>query len=281
MKLLVLLPLTLPGISVSLIRSGHSLLNFLSTPVQVIFVMAIFPFVMNVIQFCLVDQVIKSGKELVKEEDDDDVEGYRRVPTREADIEAMPWGLSVGETRTRGSTVKSRSRSPAGLSTQITPRSPLFTPVDRCQGKRGNLRQDYGSTTPSSNTSLKEGSLEVYWSSLVERNPSADECGGSSLVATSTDSSVTGGEDMLRGRKGKRSGAPSPDSLRTVYRNADPAEEPSPVNADPPLTAFSTDSSMSDEMRRDARSSLSPTVSHPTPSLYEEEEEMKVREVKK
>ena len=61
MKLVVLLPLTLPGISGSLISFGHSLLEYLSPSIQVIFVMAVFPLIMNVIQFCLVDQVIKAN----------------------------------------------------------------------------------------------------------------------------------------------------------------------------------------------------------------------------
>ncbi|EIW73201.1 hypothetical protein TREMEDRAFT_26192, partial [Tremella mesenterica DSM 1558] len=60
MKLLVLLPLTLPGISPLIIRLGHDLLAYLNPDAQVIFVMAIFPLIMNILQFCLVDQVIKA-----------------------------------------------------------------------------------------------------------------------------------------------------------------------------------------------------------------------------
>lgn len=60
MKLLVLLPLTLPGISTALVWFGQAILSVLSPAAQVIFVMAIFPLVMNVLQFCIVDQLIKS-----------------------------------------------------------------------------------------------------------------------------------------------------------------------------------------------------------------------------
>jgi hypothetical protein len=74
MKILVLLPLTLPGISTLLLRFGHAAIEYLSPSVQVIFVMMIFPLIMNVIQGCLVDQVIKAGKG-----DHVDAEGYERV----------------------------------------------------------------------------------------------------------------------------------------------------------------------------------------------------------
>ena len=63
MKLLVLLPLTLPGISTILLRIGHAAIDYLSPSVQVVFVMAVFPLIMNVVQFCLIDQVIKGGKD--------------------------------------------------------------------------------------------------------------------------------------------------------------------------------------------------------------------------
>lgn len=63
MKILVLLPLTLPGISTLLLRFGHAAIEYLSPSVQVVFVMAIFPLIMNVVQFCLIDQVIKAGKD--------------------------------------------------------------------------------------------------------------------------------------------------------------------------------------------------------------------------
>lgn len=83
MKVLVLLPLTLPGISTLLLRFGHAAIEYLSPSVQVIFVMAIFPLIMNVVQFCLVDQVIKAGRVEEVEED-----GYERVATDGLDVEA-------------------------------------------------------------------------------------------------------------------------------------------------------------------------------------------------
>jgi hypothetical protein len=63
LKSVVLLPLLLPGISTSLFHFAQALLGFLSPSVQVIFVMAIFPVVMNVFQFCVVDQIIKAGRD--------------------------------------------------------------------------------------------------------------------------------------------------------------------------------------------------------------------------
>ena len=63
MKLVVLLPLTLPGISTILLKIGHAAIDYLSPSVQVVFVMAVFPLIMNVVQFCLIDQVIKGGKD--------------------------------------------------------------------------------------------------------------------------------------------------------------------------------------------------------------------------
>lgn len=63
MKLVVLLPLTLPGISTILLRVGHAAIDYLSPSVQVVFVMMIFPLIMNVVQFCLIDQVIKGPKD--------------------------------------------------------------------------------------------------------------------------------------------------------------------------------------------------------------------------
>lgn len=99
MKLLVLLPLTLPGISGLLIGFGHNLLEYLSPSVQVVFVMALFPLVMNIIQFCLVDQVIKGGKEeeYGKGEDEEDMlDDYERLPGAEHDTdEAMERNTGV------------------------------------------------------------------------------------------------------------------------------------------------------------------------------------------
>ncbi|ORY22970.1 Vaculolar membrane protein-domain-containing protein [Naematelia encephala] len=62
MKLLVLLPLILPRISTALLRFSYAVLGFLSPNAQVVVVMAIFPLIMNVIQFCIVDQIVKAEK---------------------------------------------------------------------------------------------------------------------------------------------------------------------------------------------------------------------------
>jgi hypothetical protein len=93
MKLVVLIPLTLPGISDHLISFAHNILSVLSLDAQVVFVLAVFPTIMNVFQFCVVDQLIKAGKgaEQKIEHDsdydlDDEEEGtrmYRPLATEE------------------------------------------------------------------------------------------------------------------------------------------------------------------------------------------------------
>lgn len=82
MKLVVLLPLTLPGISDTLIRFGQTLLGALPTDVQVVFVLSVFPLIMNVLQFCLIDQLIKDGKHVDHAEEMDMGESYRPLPMR-------------------------------------------------------------------------------------------------------------------------------------------------------------------------------------------------------
>lgn len=82
MKLVVLLPLTLPGISGELIRAGQSILGALPADVQVVFVLSIFPLIMNVLQFCLIDQLIKAGKHAEGHPEEMDMgESYRPLPT--------------------------------------------------------------------------------------------------------------------------------------------------------------------------------------------------------
>lgn len=73
MKIVVLLPLTLPGISTVLLRFAHATIEYLSPSLQVIFVMMVFPLILNTLQFLLVDQVIKAGKADVV------ADGYERV----------------------------------------------------------------------------------------------------------------------------------------------------------------------------------------------------------
>lgn len=116
MKLLVVLPLTLPGISGLLIGFGHSLLEYLSPSVQVVFVMALFPLVMNIVQFCLVDQVIKGGKDedFGKGGDEEDfIDEYERLPGGDQDAD-----------RRSSSAVKSSSALTNRISLSDRPTSP-------------------------------------------------------------------------------------------------------------------------------------------------------------
>jgi hypothetical protein len=82
MKLLVLLPLTLPHISGALSDFAHSLLDYLPASAQVIFAMALFPVVMNVFQFCVVDQFIKADQDRGKH-DDEEAQEYAPIPMDE------------------------------------------------------------------------------------------------------------------------------------------------------------------------------------------------------
>lgn len=92
MKFIVVLPLTLPKISNAIIRWGQSMLSWLPADGQVIFVLAIFPIIMNVFQFCVMDQVIKAGKgaeQKDRHQDEEEEEGldteYQPIPTAEAE----------------------------------------------------------------------------------------------------------------------------------------------------------------------------------------------------
>ncbi|GFZ44722.1 hypothetical protein JCM24511_02447 [Saitozyma sp. JCM 24511] len=159
MKLLVLLPLTLPGISELLLRFGHALLQYLSPSVQVVFVMALFPLVMNVIQFCLVDQVIKGGKgDEAKDEEEEEDGGYERVPTREADVEAGPAPRRRSSTKD-GLVRRASSSQPGSVLT-----SPYLAPVDSAK-RYGSI-----SPSPSPRTSPRpsaEGSRSATWSGVL------------------------------------------------------------------------------------------------------------------
>lgn len=122
MKLIVILPLTLPKISNAIIRWGQSMLSWLPIDGQVIFVLAIFPVIMNVFQFCVMDQVIKAGKGTDPKDrehsdvDDDEEMGaeYEAIPT--LDSEPAP-----GTPRRRNSSLRdvtkamSRSSSVASI----------------------------------------------------------------------------------------------------------------------------------------------------------------------
>ena len=276
MKLLVLLPLTLPRISVSLIQFGHALLEYLSPPAQVIFVMAIFPLVMTVLQFCLVDQVIKAGKEQEKAGDEEEG-GYRRVPTRETEVDATPRGLTVKEARRRGSTVKSRAGSPS-IPTPTMPSSPLLSPAE------GEGRQDYGSATPSPGTNFGNKRSGIFWERLLGQDLGEADNVDDGLNGRSADSSIFDGEETLKRRHYKRSGAPSPDSQRGANEDTaqlDTSKDLSPVLVDPPTTAFSTNSRLSDDLRQQASRNLSPSATRHLTVSHEQDEQWGLSDVKR
>lgn len=91
-----------PGPFVNL---GNWVLDWMSATSQVIFVMMIFPLVMNVLQFCLVDQILKSGPDadenkVVMDPEEGGVGAYERVPTTAGDSEDQ--GFSTGRRRSFG-----------------------------------------------------------------------------------------------------------------------------------------------------------------------------------
>lgn len=247
MKLVVLLPLTLPRISALLIRFGQEILSFLSVDVQIIFVLAIFPLIMNVFQFCVVDQVIKAGKhaEAKTEHHDSDYDaeedvesdgGYRPVPTREADIEA--YGLP--SPRRRGSSLRgSKPPSRAGSFIGSSPNSPLFQPEDSRL-----LNADYESRAIKSPTSARFTlGGENVWTAVARQR---DE--GAAVESTST-STGAGTE------RGRRSDAPSPEA-DDPFEETDEPRALEPVGGGQP--PFSAVSRLSTEAQRDARRELSP-----------------------
>ncbi|WWD09224.1 hypothetical protein V865_007346 [Kwoniella europaea PYCC6329] len=244
MKLLVLLPLTLPGISKSLIDWSHNLLDHLGAKSQVIFVMAIFPLVMNVLQFCLVDQVIKAGGKEDEDEDHNDRAGdYQRIRGHEDDIayeNGNPNGdLESGLTRQISANSINRNRRKGSSPSVVIPSSPLLTSNQR----------DYGSATPSpigspvKNKSILPGQTtdsNSLWSKLINKvsdvssstrssstvffDAQTDLESGSERNTNSVQSNGTiggiseGGMSRLyvrdeRNRRGQRSAAPSPETM--------------------------------------------------------------------
>ncbi|WVQ85312.1 hypothetical protein IAT38_007477 [Cryptococcus sp. DSM 104549] len=252
MKLLVVLPLTLPRISDLLLHLGHHMLQYLSPRIQVIFVMAVFPLIMNVIQFCLVDQVIKE-KNVEDTEDGEGAEGggaagargagrtrsragrggegYERVPEWDDDAER-------GEAPTRRKVVKEGDSTEPGV---LPPSSPLLTP--------SGYDVNYGSTTPSpsgSPTKASGGDGSLWARILGSRSPVEEGSNGGSSREPwweydGGDGDGAGrGSGRLGGKHGQaeegrlgvsrdeRSAAPSPDSMR-------PTSLPSPVPPPEPL----------------------------------------------
>jgi len=268
MKLLVILPLTLPYISTALLRMGHYLLDYLNPKLQIIFVMAFFPVVMNIIQICIFDQIIKAGKTLGGDEGDEDANGgdggYRPIPS--GDIEASPGsmrrrnsgskgGISRSVSMDRGSRSTSRNRN--RLSTPI-PSSPLLAP-----STSGSIN-NYGST-PSSPAPEHSGSGS-FWRNMLEgrsnSNPPPTSLPTSSSPQDSHLSTATAT------RHDWRSGAPSPESYRPDHgqddriTRLDLASEPERSTRSRPSLELSTQfghiSRLSDDMGREARRQLSP-----------------------
>ncbi|KAK8865810.1 hypothetical protein IAR55_000957 [Kwoniella newhampshirensis] len=276
MKLLVLLPLTLPVISDLLFQFGQSLLGWLSPRIQVIFVMAIFPLIMNVFQFCLVDQVIKGPKN----PDDETGEGrggdreYSRLPTWEGDVErGVPDETTTARRRRPSALAKERENGSVPI-----PSSPLLSP----SGYEG-----YGSTSPSpvgSPTKTAANGLAAddnIWSKIM--NSKRDKAGGSTEPTSSSpyddDEEELNGEPLLEVRRDDRrarSTAPSPDSMRP---DGD-LEPPSPVDT-LDRSARTESSGMSEttrrlttEAEREARWTLSPPESPTVGSVREERDQV-------
>ncbi|ORX41273.1 Vaculolar membrane protein-domain-containing protein [Kockovaella imperatae] len=187
MKLLVLLPLTLPRISDLLLRFGHFLLQSFAPSVQVVFVMAFFPLVMNIVQFCIVDQVIKASG--MSEEDGADE--YQRIPT-EGDVEAPAESPAQLHRNLR-----SKLASP--LSSPRHRKSPLLTSAEIQPTSNQVI---YGSTGTSPSPSPGDDAAVSTWVRMARRRVSSD---GSTIHPD-------GSEDTLGLYRESRSGAPSPDS---------------------------------------------------------------------
>jgi hypothetical protein len=123
------------------VHLGNWVLDWMSATSQVIFVMMIFPLVMNVLQFCLVDQILKSGPEADEHKvvlsPGGDPGAYERLPTTAGDAEEQGFGGNAG--------TSNRRRSFGILNPNETtpiPSSPLL-------GEDKDRPTGYGSATPS------------------------------------------------------------------------------------------------------------------------------------
>ncbi len=158
MKLIVLLMLTLPGISGALIRWSQGMLGYLSLDVQVVFVLAIFPVIMNVFQFCVMDQVIKAGKGAEHKEahdyDEEEMDGYEALPTREHDAPRRASGAASALSRT-----SSRASSIASLSAPeergLLERDNVWSALSRQRGSNTDEPPAVGLARRSSRASLR------------------------------------------------------------------------------------------------------------------------------
>jgi hypothetical protein len=284
MKLLVVLPLTLPYISTALLRFGHDMLDFLQPSIQIVFVMAVFPVIMNIVQFCIFDQIIKAGKEGESEGDkgehteDGGEGGYRRVPTR--DIESSPRSDRMrrrpsGSGSKRGRSASREGRIRSGLSTPV-PNSPLLEPSSV------GSRMDYGSTTPSPSLNAIRGGLGpdgTFWQNITSgasagtgSRAKSQGPGQLSLSIPSTspqDSSLAISTATATTRHDWRSGAPSPESFRPDYSqdgqipsidlsNVSSATATARTDSSSASGAFGHVSRLSEDMGREARKQLSP-----------------------
>lgn len=268
MKLLVILPLTLPYISTALLRMGHYLLDYLNPKLQIVFVMALFPVVMNIIQICIFDQIIKAGKTLGGDEDEGDGEGgggaYRPIPS--GDIEASPGGMRRRNSGSKGGMSRSgsmdggsrsASRNRSILSTPI-PSSPLLAP------STSGSRNHYGST-PSSPVPEHPGSGS-FWRNMLDGRSNTTAPPTSLPISSSPQDSHL--STATATRHDWRSGAPSPESYHPelshdehVTRLNLSSEQEREGRGRPSLelsTQFGHVSRLSDDMGREARRQLSP-----------------------
>jgi hypothetical protein len=153
MKLIVLLMLTLPGISGALIRWSQGMLGYLSLDVQVVFVLAIFPVIMN-------DQVIKAGKGAEHKEahdyDEEEMDGYEALPTREHDAPRRASGAASASALSRTS---SRASSIASISAPeergLLERDNVWSALSRQRGSNTDEPPAAGLARRSSRASLR------------------------------------------------------------------------------------------------------------------------------
>ncbi|WVR05760.1 hypothetical protein IAU60_002785 [Kwoniella sp. DSM 27419] len=287
MKLLVLLPLTLPGISRLLIDSSHAFLDYLSPRAQIIFVMAVFPVIMNIIQFCLVDQVIKAGKDDQEDGNENDDRGYRRVPGEGRDEDD---DVEAGAPSRRGSVAaarlsKSLSRKES-TGTPVIPSSPLLSPA---------VHPTYGSTSPSPMgspaksrvkrdpaTNLAVGDQSV-WTKIMDRINTATPSSGSSsrdrsIVGEAEEEPSYAGHLHVTGEydRHQRSTAPSPDSLHSSSFSEEQVGSGKPDLAVETDTVQGVSRYPPEDLERSARWTLSPPES---PVVRERADSLGLRDV--
>ncbi|WWC66574.1 uncharacterized protein I206_100477 [Kwoniella pini CBS 10737] len=313
MKILVLLPLTLPGISRALITWSHNMLDFLGPRGQVIFVMAIFPLVMNVVQFCLVDQVIKAGKD---EDEDGDHDGsggggdYRRVREFDdhdqdgQDLESgnRPISREIGRNILPPSSARKESSASV-----VIPSSPLLTSNQR----------DYGSATPSPNGSPIKSKSHInefgenaankdnLWSKLINKvSDISTSTRSSSTVFFDAQTEIESNASMSvdnrdrlyvrDNRRGNRSSAPSPETLPsdaspsttistspfTELGNHDQGVMEGEISPTVNLDLEGRKRYIPDELEREARLTLSPPASPTVDNLRNSTDSVGLKEVR-